>query len=677
MADNDNMIVSVSFPGLEKKSAPVRSLVNFMMENSSLYFKKSVTGDDIFTVDHFDTDGSSVYLSLSGNWNDIVRDVFIYGTIHDSNNDTDYTIAEPAYECSGSAEVQSPNEDDPHNFTGWSNLIASNILRTNIEYNESSITISVVDNAEEEPQTIDFNGNLHVYGNCYGESEEVMLFDDDYQFEHGICTIQTDATYSEGDLHVFSLNVESRLIGNIRSKYKTIHQYYSYNNSKLTPEYDLYIKYNDDNNDKFKPVAKPSRAHAVSNGIYVEFNIPGEEGNNYKVVLHSNGSTGANNRVNISVYNNDSLVGTADPWQMWYIPNSYTWREVELNDSNSAFSSILKFEHANDDTGSLFFIDVTKDLPIEFQLSGGADDGGTYESTADGIFAECNTVLLKANSNISVLNNWGEDLVECSISDVNVTIDPLINKKTNEDESITPDDNAFTNGVMSIALNYDKKPKYDIQLRTTSFVIQSTDYDAETGEELSVSYSDVFYKVGVCPLDGTEKSMNDIVELMSHGWMFMGVDYYSNRASVAFESPTHLPYIASASHKIITEVVDLNNLINSFEAAPKHMILPIVTGDYSSGGKEGASLSNERLIGFAYFKLCNTNGTQYTVEADREDIMYHRPESEDDYSNINHIALAFKTSMLNGGFTQFPTVSNANLYNDGGKIPIDKTDPTW
>ena len=679
MADNSNMVVSVSFPGLEKKSAPVRSLVNFMMENSSLYFKKSVAGGDgIFTVTDVNYDGPYAYLDLSGDWDDITRDVCVYGVLHRADDySSTVNYCKFLSGCISPAEVLNPDGGDggPEAWTGYENLIVSEVIPNTVNYSEddSTLTISLIDDSGEQATLMDFSGTLHVWGpdRWYGTGLNAPV-DDDYTFDHGVCTIENVSDYDEEEdtFHVFSLNTESRLIGNIRSKYK-LYRDVNYYYANGPAQYDLYIKYNDDSNDKFKPIAKPSKAHAVSDDIYVEFNEPGEIGNNYRVVLHSNGSTGANNRVNISVYNNDSLVGTSDPWQMWYIPESYTWREVELDDSE--FSSILKFKHADDGTSSLFFIDVTNDLPIELQLSGGADNGGAYDLTTDGLFAECNTVLLKANSNISVLENWVEDLVECDISDVKVTIDPLINKKTNEDESVTLDDSASTNGIMSVALHYNKKPEYDIQLRTTSFVIQSAIYDQETEEEI-ISHNDVFYKIGVCPLDGTEKSMNDIVELMSHGGLYMYVDYYDNWANVAFDSPTHLPYIASASPSTRTEVLDINKTIYSdseypiFEAAPKHMILPIVTGDYSSGGKEGTTLSNERLVGFAYFKLCNTDGTPYTVEAMREDIMYRIPESEDDYYNINNIALAFKTSMLNGGFTQSPEISNVRLYSGIGKI---------
>lgn len=668
MADNGNMTVSVSFPGLEKKSEPIRSLISFMMENSSLYFKKNASGGDgIFTVESYDFDGPAVYLSLSGDWLDITRDIFVYGKVN--YDSIEYSIAQPVYECSGTAEVSCPDGDlGPDPMTGWESLIASVMMPRAIEFNESSITITLLDSEaviEDDPEEdvvispLEFNGTLHVYGDFYSNDADPLSIDGEYEFTNGVCVINTDSEYNEGECYVFSTSTETSLTGTIRNRY-------------TCGDSCLYIKYNDENNDKFKPIPKPiaAEAHDSITGLSVRAKHPGVAGNNYRVEFVSEGS-GSNLVVHVNIYNGDELVSTQTPYQ-FFILSQYTTITIYCQDIDD--TSDLTF------SGSTAYVNVNE-FPITIQLAGGADDGNTSDTTSDGVTIDCNTVLCKANTNVTVgdfsnLYYGGEiSAVDCELSDVDVTITPVINGKVNKDETSIPLD-FNPKGYLSVPLNNGKKVEYSTQLRTTSFVVASSNYDEELDEWSQPEFTRVFYKVGICPLDGTTKSRDDLVELLKHGFLSVNSEYYMVSAALSVQSSSyHRPYICSPGNDYI---IDLDKYIENYEyyneaveMAPKTAILPIYDSPRSSGGKDDYEKVPE-LVGFAYLKLCNTNGTPYTIEADYDCVLEEVPE-EGDELYTSTVYLAFKDSMLDGGFTQFPRVVVTNggyVIEPGGKEPI-------
>lgn len=710
MADNVNMNVVVSFPGLEKKSAPVRSLVNFMMENSSLYFVKIIEGDNdhVFTVTSYNDESYESYakLHLSGNWSKTTKDVVVYGSLKKSNEQP-IKYCYPVSECAGEAEVLNPDGGDgnPSNWAGWGNLIASEMIPHAVNYSEqdSTVTIVLIDDSQEPVTVRDFNGTLHVFCcDVVSQTSQSPAIDGDYQFEHGSCTIEVDSNYNNGlDMFVFSADVKTRVVGNVMNRYLTMPD--SYISSERQKAYNLYIQYNDKDNEKFEQIQKPAKAHAESRDVgefVVRAKTPGEDGNTYRLVVNSVDNDGYK-EIELSLYYNYELIGTG-------IPNQHNYNgdhEVQLANcvlslqgkEDVLISSILEFDHLNGSTYTYYKFDVDADVyPIELQFSGGSEDGGKYDYLLDRFmipFADCNTVLCKANTSVTageistggyiiISDRITEDSLDCAIGDVKAVITPMIDGKENANENVVPD-NFNEYGLASVPLAHGKDLNYDVQLRTTSFTVAAWHIDENTGDidEDDVTLTDVFYKVGVCPLDGTEKTRDDLIELIKHSVFTVCVGDYDYSANVYFTSSSpHSPQIGSSYNAGATLVIDIDKIFNttddfnSYEAVPKSIMFPIIKidGTYYGGGKIDPYFVGEKeVVGFAYFKLCNTNGTPYTVEADSEVVYDEHPDLSDQEnapSPTGQLNLAFNDRMLDSGYSRFPTIKR---YMSGEILPID------
>lgn len=706
MSDNVNMNVVVSFPGLEKKSAPVRSLVNFMMENSSLYFVKNIESDNnhVFTVTSYNDESYEAYahLYLSGNWYEMTKDLVVYGSLKRSDEQQAIKFCYPVNECTGEADVLNPDGGDgnPSNWAGWDNLIASEAIPHAVNYSEqdSTVTVTLIDDSQEPATVKDFSGTLHVFCcDVVSQTSQSPAIDGDYQFEHGACTIEVGSNYSNGlDMFVFSADVKTRVIGNIMNRYLATP--YSYSFGEQQKMYNLYIRYDDKDNAKFEPIQKPAKAHAESRDIgefIVRAKTPGEDGNKYRLVVDSVDDDGYK-EIELSLYYDDELIGTG-------IPNQHNYNgdhEVQLANcvlssqgkEDVLISDILEFDHFNGSTYTYYIFDVDADVyPIELQFSGGSEDGGEYDYLLDRFiipFADCNTVLCKANTSVTAgeISTGGysihnadyratEDSLDCAIGDVKAVITPMIDGKENTNENVVPD-NFNEYGLASVPLAHGKDLNYDVQLRTTSFTVAAWHIDENTGDidEDDIALTDVFYKVGVCPLDGTEKTRDDLIELIKHSVFTVCVGDYDYSADVYFASSSpHSPQIDSSYNNNIgsystTRVVDIDKIFNgtdnfnSYEAVPKSIIFPIIKidGTYHGGGKIDPYFVGEReVIGFAYFKLCNTNGTPYTVEADSEVVYDEHPDLSDQEnapSPTGQLNLAFKDRMLDSGYSRFPKI---------------------
>lgn len=713
MADNVNMNVVVSFPGLEKKSAPVRSLVNFMMENSSLYFAKIIEGDNdhVFTVTGYNESYESyAKLYLSGNWSETTKDVVVYGSLSKSDEQP-IKYCYPVSECTGEAEVLNPDGGDgnPSNWIGWNNLIASEMIPHAVNYSEqdSTVTIVLIDDSQEPVTVRDFNGTLHVFCcDVVSQTSQSPAIDGDYQFEHGSCTIEVDSNYNNGlDMFVFSADVKTRVIGNVMNRYLTMPT--SYIGSEQQKMYNLYIQYNDKDNEKFEQIQKPAKARAESRDVgefVVRAKTPGEDGNKYRLVVDSVDDDGYK-EIELSLYYDNELIGIGVPNQHYYNDD----HEVQLANcvlssqgkEDVLISSILEFDHLNGSTYTYYNFDVDADVyPIELQFSGGSEDGGKYDYLLDRFmipFADCNTVLCKANTNVTageistggyiiISNRMTEDSLDCAVGDVKAVITPMIDGKENTNENVVPD-NFNEYGLASVPLAHGKDLNYDVQLRTTSFTVAAWHIDENTGDidEDDVTLTDVFYKVGVCPLDGTEKTRDDLVELIKHGIFTVCVGDYDFWPDVHFTSSSHhSPQIDSSYNAVsYNRVVDIDKIFNatddfnSYEAVPKSIIFPVVKidGAYYGGGKIDPYFVGEiEVVGFAYFKLCNTNGTPYTVEADSEVVYDEHPDLSDQEnapSPTGQLNLAFKDRMLDSGYSRFPKVQR---YISGEALPYKPID---
>lgn len=151
------------------------------------------------------------------------------------------------------------------------------------------------------------------------------------------------------------------------------------------------------------------------------------------------------------------------------------------------------------------------------------------------------------------------------------------------------------------------------QLRTTSFVIK---YNDNTNVPL-------YYKIGICALDGTQKSTDVLVNelktssMLTEEWIKSGENiipiialskYVPNNQN---ETTQHEYYYCvgksitnNKTSMIKTHNINLNMQNDPYISVPYNALVPIT--------KVNESISTKELKGLMFLQLCNTDGTEIT-----------------------------------------------------------------
>lgn len=157
------------------------------------------------------------------------------------------------------------------------------------------------------------------------------------------------------------------------------------------------------------------------------------------------------------------------------------------------------------------------------------------------------------------------------------------------------------------------------QLRTTSFVIK---YNDSNNASTNVP---VYYKIGVCALDGTQKSTDILVNeiktssMLTEEWIKSGehiipiiaLSKYVHNSTNETTLPKYYYCIGKSitnnkTSMIKTRNIDLNMQIDSYISVPYNALLPIT--------KVNESTSTKELKGLMFLQLCNTDGTEITTD---------------------------------------------------------------
>lgn len=161
--------------------------------------------------------------------------------------------------------------------------------------------------------------------------------------------------------------------------------------------------------------------------------------------------------------------------------------------------------------------------------------------------------------------------------------------------------------------NSDENFNISYQLRTTSFVIK---YNDKTNVQ-------VYYKIGICALDGTQKSTDILVNelktssMLTEEWIKSGehilpIIALSKYVHNSTNETTHPEYYYCVGKSITnnktsmikTRNIDLNMQHDSYISVPYNALVPIT--------KVNESTSTKELKGLMFLQLCNTDGTEIT-----------------------------------------------------------------
>lgn len=161
--------------------------------------------------------------------------------------------------------------------------------------------------------------------------------------------------------------------------------------------------------------------------------------------------------------------------------------------------------------------------------------------------------------------------------------------------------------------NSDENFNISYQLRTTSFVIK---YNDNTNVP-------VYYKIGICALDGTQKSTDILVNeiktssMLTEEWIKSGEHtipiialskYVPNNQNETTQPKYYYCVGKSITNNktsmIKTRNIDLNMQNDSYISVPYNALVPIT--------KVNESTSTKELKGLMFLQLCNTDGTEIT-----------------------------------------------------------------
>lgn len=678
-----NMTIEVSFPGIEKKPAPMRSLANFIAENSSLYFKKYSSGESTgegYTISNISFNYYDATLTLNGDWEDVVKQVFVCGNLIYNGNT--YEIGK-AYECSSGEVVVNvaeliPLKVEAEDFSGWDSLIVVDAINCLCENNGDG-TVSVT---LDEPFN-DYTGTIFLFGTLYGTSEEIEIIANSYEFTNGQCELTTDISDGfEADLIAANTTItpaDTHLSGNIRFDNMIVP--YDFEGPEC---YDISALYG--KSTAGSKIAAQSEDHECIHGFKMVAARPGSNGNNLVAVFSPYSGDGT---IQFALYNtvNEELIFIEE---FYPLGNDDYLNQMScyINDEYHSVNEYIRFVYTspfeyNDVTYKWGILDLEHDTLLDdnvvVHFTGGSNSVDNSSNTpatevidsATEFVIDCDTYLCKTNSTLAV-RNWvmySENSYDADVSEVDnfiklpVTITPKINGKVNTDKSVVPSDSLFNNwaGVCAIPLS-GKVGKYDIQLRTPTFTL--CEYDIESDD--FVSDYDVYYKVGVVPFDGLEETRDKIVkhlsgqcinfyydlqeELFKLSIGLISAGWQDNSYSVLPLDNSNIE--ASKNYTRWCSVLDLENYVNNApldytnfsEWVPKSMCLTLFDN------------SMLELKGLAYFRLCNgSDGSPFNVELQKPYYVCLK-QTEDEitqpYNSSIDMFMTFTDEKLDGGFVR-------------------------
>lgn len=445
----------------------------------------------------------------------------------------------------------------------------------------------------------------------------------------------------------------------------------------------LYIKYTDPKNENFPQSERhglPSYAsYQYLNSWVATAATPGSNGNNYKFRLYEDSQA----YFVVEVYEQVS-------------ENQFEMISSGRTTTSSVFITynMYKANHINDielsngeDLSDYISFSVTDlnysstSLPIEFQLSGGSDDDGKDYDIINGYdgIVDCNTVLCKANTKVdlaSYIHSGDKGYLSKLENFVNipVTITPKIGKAVNADPSVSLifEDDA---SAAKFNLSSNKAGNYDTQLRTTSFTLAIVNYESEQ-ERLR---KDVFYKVGVCPLDGSEKTRDEIVRDLKYHC------FSSGKSSSGIPTGEPIDISPKDGDSVAITVPSLFDLLSPMWQIPQYTLSSNLSGaavfnqDYNNFEDVPVSMCttlycNGEIAGLIYFRLYNEDGSLFTDEIDLENegiVIYTKEDKNADavlYTD-GYLYLPLRDYNLDSGFIKTPIIeySPGPVSPGGGK----------
>ena len=261
---------------------------------------------------------------------------------------------------------------------------------------------------------------------------------------------------------------------------------------------------------------------------------------------------------------------------------------------------------------SLFSTPESVELDIAYTNS-------SYPSTATDFLPDCNTTLVEKTACLKVCKITSSSVSTHIIGiepldSISVVLTPKIGNTINTNPAGIPKNlKQATDNIVEIPIQtQDVEFDSDYQLRTSSFHIKDN-------SNLS---ADVFYKIGICPLDGKYSYSDFTASPATPGVSLGGIQELLTEDELLLNKDTtyvHGLYYKLLKGTLATEKDSYNSGNYGFVSS---LIIPLVNTD-------------NQIIGFGYIKLYNQDGTEFTTNLrDKNIIICCRPSENADPEEV-------------------------------------------
>lgn len=460
-----------------------------------------------------------------------------------------------------------------------------------------------------------------------------------------------DSTYTDfSNLQVYLLPNIANVTGNIRLNHYPVRSDYDlcipiYDGKTASlPTYKIYSMATSEELNGLSAVANDSISH-----LKIEFQKCKSKENN------------GSDEIKMSLYDGETLLDFTS-WQendSIYVSNLSEMQLYTDNNDAQETHHVYEYVHFFDFDDTLDFSSLTDyESVIEMNFSGIEEHAHVllpkdYSENSESPFYNYASPIKKSSTSLKLFDRFKNVYVYAPSSDDNnnilqkesqmydvlfakvneslnipVTFDVYTSVKNHNDlipySEFAKASLSSTNNVNPICkIRLASKPNNDensdilYQLRTTSFVIKYNINNVLTNVP-------VYYKIGVCALDGTQKSTDALVNELKTSSMLTEEWIKSSKCNTpiialsksfhnTLETDQHKYYycVGKSTTNNKTSMIKMRNLDlnipnDSYISVPYNALVPIT--------KVNESTSTKELKGLMFLQLCNTDGTEITTD---------------------------------------------------------------
>ena len=306
-------------------------------------------------------------------------------------------------------------------------------------------------------------------------------------------------------------------------------------------------------------------------------------------------------------------------------PTAYIIPECDLFSTIKLGSTRLPFTYTMDVGGHPIEINVESDeVCVPFSNS----YKGTTNSLDGGII-NFSTQFITTNTSLSLYDLSKDSSTYSAAYNSNFSIPcriiPNINNEVNTDTNYIPYSIFDFSNLQTLTIPIPDNDNFTFQLRTSSFAVKDSSDN---------SLYDVFYKVGICSLDGKQISTDALITKLLDGHSIYIKDNNIFNMATLFFSDWYDSVLSVCTIEGIN--VPSNDTSNTLQQI---VVIPL----YNVEHNETTQSETRTLVGVMYAQLCeDSTGTLFSLDFELSNEVYY-----DSTSAVNNFYLTFTDKMTN------------------------------